>query len=122
MPKTVAIDFDGVIHSYHLGYHDGSIYGHLIAGARRAIKELQETCSVFVFTARNVDDVAKWLVEQGVPALADGPIFHPLDRWQDQDIVFVTNRKLIASVYVDDRALRFVHWQQTLDELRELLQ
>ena len=35
----------------------------------------------------------------------------------DRARVLVTNRKLPANVYIDDRGLRFVSWDQTLADL-----
>ena len=38
--NNLAIDFDGVIHNFDKGWHDGTCYGEPIMGSIEAIKEL----------------------------------------------------------------------------------
>ena len=53
MAKTIAVDFDGVSHSYHAGWHDGSIYGWPIEGAFANLsKILKEGYEIVIFTTR----------------------------------------------------------------------
>ena len=40
--KVIAIDFDGVIHNHHLGFHDGTIYGTPVPGSLEALKQLHD--------------------------------------------------------------------------------
>ena len=40
--KTIALDFDGVIHNDKFGWHDGTIYGDPIDGSIDAIKLLAQ--------------------------------------------------------------------------------
>ena len=37
--------------------------------------------------------------------------------WDDQTKIFVTNRKLPAVAYIDDRGIRFTNWRQALADL-----
>lgn len=92
--STLAIDFDGVLHKYSKGYHDGTLYDDPIEGALDAIKTLLESgYSLVIYTARrNLEDVQKWLQDWGFP---------PLE---------VTNNKPHAVAYIDDRAVRFTNW------------
>ena len=40
--KNISIDFDGVIHDWNKGWHDGTCYGEPIEGALKAVKLLSE--------------------------------------------------------------------------------
>lgn len=113
--KTIAVDFDGVIHRYSKGWHDGTIYDPPMPGAIEGLKQLLESYFVFVFTTRGVESVVQYLREHEVNAIADNSHIYP-DRkfWNIEDTILVTNRKLAAIVYIDDRALKFENWQQVL--------
>ena len=50
--KVIAVDFDGVIHSSELGFHDGTIYGTLLPGAAEALKTLAKKYTVIIFTCK----------------------------------------------------------------------
>lgn len=125
MPKTIAIDFDGVIHSYEHGWHDGTIYGQPIPGALDAIRGLMRAGhAVFVHTTRNPQHVAGWLRVRDIPAHslreieADG---EPIGAfWNRADLVLVSDKKFPAVAYIDDRGIRFESWDQTLADLAAL--
>lgn len=91
--KNCAIDFDGVIHSYHKGWYDGSIYGYVIPGAKEAIDKLKNDYNIIIYTARiigNPDaiyDIEKFLIDN--------------DIYYDE-----IKEKIIAEFYIDDRAIR----------------
>lgn len=118
--QTLAIDFDGVIHGYSQGWHDGTIYDPPIPGALEALYDLHlQGYELVVFTAREEaqpNEVLDWLDVQIVKAREDGRLPPgakiPLT---------VTSKKPIASIYVDDRALRFFDWPQTLVEIQDRL-
>lgn len=104
--KTLAIDFDGVIHAYSKGWEDGSIYDVPVEGTRDALRELASRYRLVVFTAReNLAEVQPWLVA------------HELDEF----IAEVTNHKPKAWAYLDDRGVRFSgSWHQALATLTVL--
>lgn len=85
--KTIAIDFDGVLHKYN-GWQNGKI-DEPISGSLEAIKTLSAKRSVIIFTTRPEEIVKKWLKKYGFPDLV------------------VTNKKEKFYVMVDDRGLRF---------------
>jgi len=87
--RTIAIDFDGVIHTYK-GWRKGFL-DVPIPGILEFIKMLQERgAEVVVFTTREVADVQNWL------ELYDFPVLR------------ITNEKLKEfSVFIDDRAVVF---------------
>jgi FMN phosphatase YigB (HAD superfamily) len=116
--KTIAVDFDGVIHKYSGGWRDGTIYDEPMAGAIEGIKQLQKEYAVFVFTTRDAMDVAEWLESHGIEAAADHRTNVDMF-WNDQKVVLVTNRKLAAVAYLDDRAIRFKDWNLVYYQLKE---
>jgi hypothetical protein len=121
MTQTVAVDFDGVIHRYSKGWYDGTIYDEPMPGAIEGLKALQETYAVFVLTSRDPGRVAAWLIDRNVISVwytdtPDAENQHP-DFWNDQEMVLVTNRKLPAVAYIDDRAIRFTDWASVPGQL-----
>lgn len=120
--KTIAIDFDGVIHAYRRGWHDGSIYDNPIDGAFDAIRKFQKQgMAVFIHTTRSPETVADWLGERA----PDFDIVYNIDPfpvfWDRTDQILVTDRKLPAAAYIDDRAVRFIgYWPETLQYMRDL--
>ena len=100
MQKTIAIDFDGVLHAYSQGWQDGSIYDPPVPGAVEAVTKLQDAgYHIVVFSTRadtptGQADISGWLHEQGF-------------RWEE---ITVTDRKLPAIAYIDDRGVRFTNW------------
>jgi len=114
---TVAIDFDGPIHAYTRGWQDGSIYDDPVPGAWRAIAQIQRQHAVFIFTSRNPVQVADWMRQHSpfqvaLDAQSTGSF------WNDRNVILVTNRKLPAVAYIDDRAIRFIDWSSAYDELK----
>ena len=115
--KIVAIDFDGVIHNDHLGYHDGTIYGEPIEGSIQSIKSLSKNYSLIIYSCKSnpkrplVDEktgtelIWEWLEEQGIK----------------QNITDVVWGKPNAVIYIDDKGYRFENWNDTLEQLNKLL-
>jgi hypothetical protein len=130
---TIAIDFDGVIHAYSKGWHDGTIYDPPLPGAIEGLHALMEQHAVFIFTTREPEQVMPWLESHGFDVTIDDrcgncPNGIPsictdckgsglLTFWNHQGQLLVTNRKLAATAYLDDRAVRFTDWDQALADL-----
>lgn len=88
----VALDFDGVIHSYEKGLHDGSIYGTVMPGFVETYKYwVRNGVQLVVFSCRESKSIEEWLTKNGIP-------------------MPVCRNKPLASVYVDDKGYRFVNW------------
>lgn len=123
--KTIAIDFDGVIHTYSKGWQDGTIYDKPVPGAFAAIRALMHDYAVFIHTTRNPNEVGAWVYNTGGlkwKVDADFPV--PPEFWNGDastDLVLITNRKLPALAYIDDRAVRFHEWPQAMADLQEFL-
>jgi len=123
LSKTIAIDFDGVIHNQRNNW--GRILGSPVDGAFDCIRTLIQKHPIYIFCARPWDDypaltglnyIPHWLDmhQLGIPSFAD---VDPGSVWEDKTRILVTNRKLLATVYIDDRGIRFESWPQTMGEL-----
>jgi hypothetical protein len=110
---TIAVDFDGVIHAYSRGWADGTIYDPPLPGALNGLRTLMREDAVFIHTSREPKQVAEWLTGHGFACQTeyDG-LF-----WNQRRRLLVTNRKLPALYYLDDRAVRFTNWVQALAHL-----
>jgi ribonucleotide monophosphatase NagD (HAD superfamily) len=99
--KTVMVDLDGVICTEEQ-FHDRPL-AEPITGAREALDKLRAAGYVIViYTARGWGEyrVTKhWLDSHGFTY--DG----------------IQMGKPVADVWIDDRALRFQNWTETLDQL-----
>src|SRR3989338_5913425 len=100
----IAVDFDGVIHGYSQGFGDGSIYDGPIRGVVEAMTKLKEKYYVYIYSYRTGtkegrDAVGEYLERHGVP--------------YDE----ISTTKPPAKFYIDDRAIRFKNWKQTLKDL-----
>lgn len=113
--RAVGVDFDGVIHRYSRGWADGSIYDPPVTGALEALRALMARYPVFVFTSRNTGQVAQWLAGHGFGVSTDLAFDGAF--WRTRGVLLVTNRKLGAMAYIDDRAIRFAGWDHALAEL-----
>lgn len=129
-PKTIAVDFDGVIHTYDRGWADGTIYGELVPGAGTALISLMCDYAVFVHTTRNPEQVARWIEDRTGHGIECTTHMSPLlpswwrwgkrhTFWKTKDVLLVTDRKLPALAYIDDRALHFTSWRQAMRELND---
>ena len=129
--KTVAIDFDGVLADYSKGYQGKDVFGDPIPGADNATKVLKENgWRIIIYTTRpNTEALRHWLKENNITYdfINENP-----DQPEESK-----GCKLIADVYIDDRAICFHgHWKWQIgdvasfkpwckdqtDELREMRQ
>lgn len=124
---TVALDFDGVMHRYSRGWQGGVIYDPPVPGTVQAVRTIMDAEATFVFTARDdLNRVVNWIQrELEIPAVThpdweaefldgDAPTF-----WNETGRLLVTNRKLPARKYLDDRGVTFGSggWAQALADL-----
>tara|TARA_B100001175_G_C19366248_1_gene569551 strand:- start:255 stop:653 length:399 start_codon:yes stop_codon:yes gene_type:complete len=115
--NNVAIDFDGVIHNFDKGWHDGTCYGEPLPGSLKAIELLSQKYNIIIFTAKAKSNrplvngktgkelVREWLEKHNVM----------------QYIQSITSEKPRAKVYIDDNGYRFSSWNKTLEDLEEIL-
>ncbi len=117
---TLAFDFDGVFHDLdprQVATGSQAINGPEIDNATQHIKLLLEQYYIFIMTARlDLKAVKKWLEYASVPSL-DGQILKceiiepEVTHWEKDGVLGITNRKLPALAYIDDRAVRFTNWK-----------
>jgi hypothetical protein len=111
--KTIAIDFDGVIHRYSQGWQDGSIYDKETTHLTTLFNALLKSYNVFIFSTRNPRQIKRWLKSRML--VTDHIINHPdlvvikpwTKFWVSEKAIGITKRKLPAIAYIDDRALPF---------------
>ena len=52
--KTIAVDFDGVIHGYSKGWQKGQIYDDPVPGAKEALEKLKSKgYRILIYSTRN---------------------------------------------------------------------
>lgn len=128
MTGTIAIDFDGVIHTYDKGWQDGTIYGDFKPDAIEALTVLMNRYAVFIHTTRNPEQVARWIEDRTGHAIECTTHMAPLlpswwkwgkrhTFWNTTGMLLVTDRKLPALAYIDDRAVHFTDWRKAMHEL-----
>jgi hypothetical protein len=107
--KTICVDFDGVIHAYSKGFHDGTIYDPPTPGTSLALQKLHDEYKVVVLSARARD-------ERLVKQIWDWLATYQLDGY----VSSVTNVKPPAVAYIDDRAITFIDWADVPEGIRRL--
>jgi hypothetical protein len=111
--NTIAIDFDGVIHSFELGFHDGTIYGTPIEGSIEAIKQIAKKYTIIIYTAKAKKDRPLINGKTGTEL-----IWEWLKKYQlDSYIKDITAEKPRCICYIDDKAIQFINWNQALIDL-----
>ena len=113
---NLAIDFDGVIHTFDKGFFDGTCYGDPIAGSLDAIKELSKTFKIIIFTAKAKPDR---------PLINSKTKIELVREWlQKYDVLQyvhdITSEKPRAILYIDDNGYRFENWNDTLQFVNSL--
>lgn len=113
--RTIALDFDGVIHNNDKGYHDGTIYGDVVVGAREGLKELDSMGYLIqIYTCKARKDRPLVNGKTGKKLIWEWLKKKQLDRY----IYKVTAEKPPAFMYVDDNACCFASWTSLKHYLR----
>lgn len=118
--KSVAVDFDGVIHGYRQGWRDGSIYDEPYQGAAPALQTLLDAgYEVVIYTTRaderevdgvrqpsQIEEVRAYLERHGIPYTR----------------IHQGVGKPLCKLFIDDNALRFEgDWEATTAQALEIL-
>ena len=111
--KSIAIDFDGVLHDAYQGWGDGTCYGDPLPGAIEAIKQLSKQYQIIIFTAKAKPD--RPLVDGKTGAEL---IWKWLEKYNIKECFSeITAEKPRCLFYVDDKAIRFINWENALSSI-----
>ena len=115
--NNVAIDFDGVIHNFDKGWHDGTCYGEPLPGSINAIKSLSKKYNIIIFTAKAKKNRPLVNGKTGVELVKEW-----LEKYGLIDFVSeITSEKPRAKIYIDDNGYRFESLEKTLNDIEEIL-
>lgn len=112
--KTLAVDFDSVIHYYGSGFKNGDIYDDPVPGAKEALEQLiKDGYIILIYSTRcnkeywgkndpnRIEQVKEYLKKHEIPYSK----IH-------------TGGKPKCHIYIDDRAISFKgDWNQTLSDI-----
>jgi hypothetical protein len=113
--KTLAIDFDGVIHKNSKGFHDGTVYDDPIEGSFEALSSLSKDYKLIIFSAKAKSDRPLINGKSGIEL-----IWEWLDKYNmKQFITDVVSDKPRALYYIDDKAIHFTDWNNTLKQINK---
>lgn len=114
--RNVCVDFDGVVHNNDKGFGDGTCYGEPIEGSLEAIKQLAQQYDVIIFTAKAKTDRPLVGGKTGKQLVWEWLHKHSIASYVKE----VTSDKPRALVYIDDKAIRFINWNDTLTQFSRL--
>ena len=114
MKEIYCFDFDGVIHPYSKGYQDGSIYDELNHDVLKLMVELMKEGNIVVICSAR----SKYQIKKHFDHLFHEKLWFSVpfkyklvpswsNAWTEKDVVGISNRKLIADYYIDDKAVLF---------------
>jgi hypothetical protein len=107
IPLRLAVDFDGVCHD-PTNKLPGYKLGQPIKGAQEALQGLKKEGAIIVIhsvwadTEQKCEAISKWC------------------RFFDIPYDFITNQKPVADAYIDNLAIRFYNWNQTIKDIKDL--
>ena len=112
--NNLAIDFDGVIHTFDKGFHDGTCYGKPIKGSLEAIKKLSKNFKIIIFSSK---------VKRDRPLVNGKTGMQLVKKWLKKYKVLkyiaeITCEKPRAKYYIDDKAIEFTSWSKTLQKIK----
>jgi hypothetical protein len=111
--KNLAIDFDGVIHKNSKGFYDGTIYDDPVDETYNALEQLSKNYNLIIFSAKAKPDRPLINGKTGIEL-----IWEWLEKYNlKQFISDVVCEKPRAIYYIDDKAIHFTNWDNTLNKI-----
>ena len=114
--KNLAIDFDGVLHDNNKGFYDGTCYGNMIQGTYEALSSLSKKYNIIIYTAKAKPSRPLVTGKTGVELVWDWLETNNLSIF----VMEVTAEKPRAVAYIDDKAIHFTSWSETIFTLENL--
>ena len=114
--KNIAIDFDGVIHTFDKGWYDGTCYGEPLPGSLEAIIKLSETHNIIIFTAKAKPSRPLVDGKTGVQLVREWLEKHEVMKYVSE----ITAEKPRSQIYIDDKGYHFQNWKDTMNYLDSL--
>ena len=112
--NNIAVDFDGVIHTFDKGWYDGTCYGEPIEGSLETLKQLSEKWNIIIFTAKARPDRPLVNGKTGIELVWDWLEKYDVAKYIDD----VTWEKPRAEYYIDDKGIKFDNnWDEILEEV-----
>lgn len=113
--KNLAIDFDGVIHKNSKGFHDGTVYDEPVEGTYKALEKLSKEYNLIIFSAKARSDRPLVDGKTGVQL-----IWEWLEKYKLNNFISdVVSEKPRALYYIDDKAIHFENWSNTLNKINK---
>lgn len=105
-PKVIAVDFDATLTNYS-GWKGEKHKGELLDGAKEFLENLKELgFDIYIVTSRPTKGILEWLKENKI----------------DHLIHTITNMKVAAYCYIDDRAISFNNnFDETLEKVKSFV-
>jgi len=114
--RNIAIDFDGVIHTFDKGWYDGTCYGEPLPGSLEAIIKLSETHNIIIFTAKAKPSRPLVNGKTGVQLVREWLEKHEVMKYVSE----ITAEKPRSQIYIDDKGYHFQNWKDTMNYLDSL--
>lgn len=111
--NNIAIDFDGVIHTFDKGFHDGTCYGQPIKGVEKALKKISKKYNIIIFSSKVKPDRPLVNNKTGMQLVTEWLEKYDLKKYISE----ITCEKPRAKYYIDDKAVEFNSWETALDKI-----
>lgn len=101
--KRILIDLDGVLNEYGKEKYDKNKIPKIKIGAKCFIKKLSKIGELYLFTSRDKKSAMQWLIDNNI----------------EKYFINVTNIKIPAYIYIDDRAICFQgNFKKTIEDIK----
>lgn len=110
--KRLLVDFDGVIHKYSKGWHDGTCYDKPMKNAFEKLQILHDQgFEIYIYSTRcatpeGIKEMQDWFRHHSVNSTWEN-----WRTWNFIENLKYTYEKLPALAYIDDRGIRFTNWE-----------